>query len=162
MASLIEHPEILLTLEAGIKNALKTKTREAGLGDLRDAVTPDTTFKGLVLDFQLEVESVSFGHDGDKAPTCSIPMLAAMALLVRRMGVTRDGAMDVLLKVMREALSLGKNASKKLLEETGVAEAQKTIKDEVIAKLPRSPVRKSVKVSGVKLHVKSVGVDDQS
>jgi hypothetical protein len=158
--SMIEQPEILLTLESGIKQALKKMTKDAGLGDLRDEASPDTTFEGLTLDFQLEVESVTFGHDTDKSPTCSIPMLAAMALLVKRMGVTRDGAMEVLLETMREAMALGKNASKELLAETGVADAQKAIKDEVISKLPRTKVRKSVKVKGAKLHVKSVGVSD--
>lgn len=158
--SMIEQPEILLTLESGVKQALKAMTKAAGHGDLRDEASPDTTFQGLTLDFQLEVESVTFGHDTDKAPTCSIPMLAAMALLVKRMGVTRDGAMEVLLETMRDAMALGNDASKALLKETGVADAQQAIKDEVISKLPRTPVRKSVKVKGAKLHVKSVGVSD--
>jgi len=155
-------PEILLACQEGVKSALKTLTKTAGSGDLRDLAQPDQTLKGLVIDLQLEIDQVDIGHDTDKAPTCSIPMLAAMALLIKRMGVTRDGALDLIGDVMKQAMALGKDASKELLKETGVAEAQQRLKDEVIATLPRTRVRKSVKVKGAKLTVKGAGTDPKA
>jgi hypothetical protein len=159
MTTLIEQPEILLTLEQGVKKAIKDFAKTAGTKDLRDECDADQEFGPMVLDFQLEVDSVQITHDTDKAPTVSIPWLAAMALLIKRMGITRDSAIEKLTEAMRDSLTLGKSAKKELFGETGVEDAQKMLKEEVIAKLPRTPVRKSVKVKGATLHVKSVGVE---
>ena len=84
--------------------------------------------------------SMSKGADTDKAPTCSIPLIATLSLLIRRMGVTRPEAIELIREVMTEAIELGTNASKQLLEQSGVLEAQQLVKKEVIDKLPRTHV----------------------
>lgn len=90
--------------------------------------------------------SISVAADTEKAPTCSIPMLPAMALLVKRMGIQRDAALKLLRQVMQEALELGTDAATELLEETGVLEAEIEIKEQVIQQLPKTPVKGGVKV----------------
>jgi hypothetical protein len=98
--------------------------------------------------------TVKVSADGDKAPTCSIPMLAAMALLVRRMGIQREAALDMLSEVMREALALtkdgaaGEAVSAKLLADSGVADALEQIQTDVVANLPKTPVKGQVRVDG--------------
>ena len=91
---------------------------------------------------------VSVSPDTEKLPTSSIPMLPTLALLLKRMGVQRERAMELIREVMQEALELHKDATAKLLEETGVAECEKALKDEVIAKLPKTPVKGQVRVKG--------------
>lgn len=162
ITQLPSQPEILLACQEGIKSALKAITKTAGTGDLRDLARPDQTLRGLVIDLQLEIDQIDIGHDTDKTPTCSIPMLAAMALLIKRMGITRESGLNTLRDVMKEAMTLGKDASKALLEESGVAAAQQRIKDEVIATLPRTRVRKSIKVKGAKLVIKAAGTDPKA
>ena len=142
-------PELRLAIEAGVKDALKVIGKTAG--DARDGADADQTVEGLVINMTLEIDKLTIGHDTDKSPTASIPLLPTLALLVKRMGATREAAMTMLTEVMDEALTLDKNAAKALLEEQGVADAQATIKNKVIAKLPRTKVKKSVKVKGAKL-----------
>lgn len=148
-------PEIRLAIEAGIKDALKGVAKTAG--DARDAADPDQTLTGLVIDMQLEIDEVKIGHDSDKSPTCSIPMLATLALFIKRMGFQRDKALETLQEVMQEAMTLDKDAVKALMAEAGVAEAEQAVREKVIAKLPRSPVKKTVRIKGATLTVKGAG-----
>jgi len=152
--ALSDTPELHLAIEAGIKDALAKVAKTAG--DARERCEPDQTLKGLVINMTLEIDQLTVGHDGDKAPTASIPLLPTLALLVKRMGVTRDAALDAIKGAMEEALTLDKGAASKLLEEVGVAEAEALIKEKVIATLPRTPVKKSVKAKGAKLSVTGV------
>tara|TARA_B100000029_G_C17306109_1_gene862564 strand:- start:49 stop:516 length:468 start_codon:yes stop_codon:yes gene_type:complete len=80
------------------------------------------------------------GEDTDKIPTCSIPIKATIAMLIRRMGFTRDDAIALLVDVMTEAIELDKNASNELLDESGVLAAYKAVEKQVLDKLPRTPV----------------------
>ena len=147
-------PEIRLAIETGIKDALKQVTKT--LGDAKDQATSDTTTKGLVINLTLEVDELSVGHDTDRTPTCSIPLLPTLALLVKRMGATRDAALAMIKDAMMEALELDGSAAKTLLEEFGVAEAEQVIKTQVIAELPRTPVKKTAKAKGVTMTVTGV------
>ena len=147
-------PELALAIERGVEEALKAYAKTQG--DPRDLAAPDQKVEGLVINLTLEVGEMSIGHDTDKTPTTSIPMLPTLALLVKRMGATREAALTMLKEVMTEALSLGKDASAMLLLESGVAETEKAIKDEVIATLPRSPVKKTVKVKDTTLTITGV------
>ena len=144
-------PEIRLAIETGVKDALKQMTKN--LGDAKEEATPDTETKGLVINLTLEVDSLKVGHDTDRAPTCSIPLLPTLALLTKRMGATRDDAMAKIKEAMQEALTLDRDAAATLLEEFGVAEAEAEIKNQIIAELPRTPVKKTAKVKGVKMTV---------
>ena len=153
-------PEILLAVQEGTKAAMKQVAKTAG--DLRDASEPDQVLKNVVIDLQLELDEVKIGHDTDKAPTVSIPLLASLALFIRRSGFQRDNAMELIREAMTEALTLDKKAEKALLAETGVAECVKTLKDEVIDRLPRTRVKKSVRVKGATLTVKSAGLGEDN
>ena len=144
-------PEIRLAIEAGIKDALKKVAKTAG--DARDGADPDQTVEGLVINMTLEIDQLKIGHDTDRAPTASIPLLPTLALLIKRMGATREAAMEMMTEVMDEALTLDKDATTALLEEQGVADAQAAIKKKVIGKLPRTKVKKMAKVKGVKLTI---------
>jgi len=146
-------PELNLAIEAGLKKALAGHNKTAG--NPRDAAAPDQDLGNMDISLTLSVEGMTIGHDTDKTPTCSIPMLAAMALLVKRMGFQRDKAIETLKDVMQEALEIGgdKKAKDALMAEMGVAEAEKLVKEEVIATLPRSPVKKTVKVKAASLVV---------
>jgi len=146
-------PEIGLALETGLKDALKSLL---GKEELRDQVEPNQTLRGISIKMQLDIESLSFGHDTDKAPTASIPILPTLALMVRRMGLQRDAALSLLREIMTEALTLDKKAADALLAEAGVEDAMEMIKAEVIAKLPRTKVCKTVKAKGAALQITSV------
>jgi len=147
-------PELRLAIEAGIKDALKKVEKTAG--DARDEAKPDQKITGMVIDLRLELAEVDIGHDTDKAPTSSIPLLPVLGLMVKRMGVTRDAALKMLQEVMEAALTMDKDASEELLKEAGVAEAEEAIRTKVIATLPRTKVKKSVKVKGASLTVTGV------
>ena len=84
--------------------------------------------------------SFSKGADTDKAPTCSIPLITTLALLIHRMGFTRVDAIKLLREVMTEAIEMDKDANAQFLEQCGVLEAQQLVKKEVIDKLPRTHV----------------------
>ena len=142
-------PEYILAVESGIKQAIKDLVKAQG--DPREQAASDQTLDGLSLSLALRIDKLTIGHDIDKAPTCSIPLLPTLALLVKRMGSTRDAALDMLKEVMLEALELDKNAAKKLMEELGVAEAEQAVKERVIGQLPRTKVKKAVKAFGVSL-----------
>lgn len=149
-------PELALAIEAGVKDAVKGLTGKGD--DLRSKVASDQKLKGITVEMTLEIEEVSIGHDTDKTPTVSIPLLPVLGLLVKRMGCTRDAAMIMLRDVMTQALTLDddKTATEALLAEVGVADAMNQIKSEVISKLPRTPVAKPVKAKGAKITVTGV------
>ncbi|MFA6235396.1 MAG: hypothetical protein WC824_14565 [Bacteroidota bacterium] len=149
----VANPEVRLAIEVGVKEALKAL--EKAEGDPRDGATPDRTTKGLVINMTLEVDEVIVGHDTDKTPTCSIPLLPVLALLVKRLGATREATLSLLKDVMQEALDLekDKSATERLMQEAGVIEAEQEIKEKVIGTLTRTPVKKTIKVKGVKFAV---------
>lgn len=139
--------EILLAAEAGFKLALKELAKD--LGDLRDRAEPDITHKDLVVTLQMEMAEIKVGHDTDKAPTSSIPFLAVLGVLTKRMGATRDDALKMVKDSLVEAMTLDKDATQIMFQETGVQEAVDKFKAEIVSKLDRTPVKKSVKASGV-------------
>jgi hypothetical protein len=120
----------------------------------RDELAPGKYAIDEIVTLKLE-GTVKVGPNSDKASTSSIPLLPALALFVRRMGLQRGAALTMLCEVMTEALSLGEDAATELLAETGVADAEKMIRDEVIAKLPRTPVKGAVRVQGT---IQAVGI----
>jgi hypothetical protein len=124
-------------------------------GVAREELRPGV-YHDIEVDVTIKVGEMRVGPDTDKAPTSSIPMLTALALLVKRMGIQREDALQTLREVMVEALDVGADAQRKLLEESGVAEAEQRIRDEVIAKLPRLPVKGAVLVEGVEVVVRQM------
>jgi hypothetical protein len=146
-------PLFSLALQHAMKKGLDAKAR--------DEVGPGV-HTNLVMDLTVRVGELRVAADTDKAPTCSIPLLPTLALLLKRMGFQRDKALEMLAEVMEEAINLDKDATKALLSESGVKEAQDLLKKNVIAKLPRTPVKGSVKVSDVEVDIKGMAVADDS
>ena len=104
----------------------------------KDAIPADT----YEFDFVARISgSLIKGEDTDKAPTCSIPLITTLALLIHRMGVTRTEAIKLLRDVMTEAIELDTDANAQFLEQCGVLEAQALVKKQVIDQLPRTPVK---------------------
>lgn len=125
---------------------------EEAAASQRDVLDPGAHAVDEIVTLHLN-GTVKVSADTARAPTCSIPLLPALALMTKRMGLQRGKALEILCEVMQEALSLGKDAATELLAETGVAEAQEAIKTEVIAKLPKTPMKGKVMVEGSVLAV---------
>ena len=142
-------PLFSLALQHAMKKGLDASAREE--------VGPGV-HTNLVMDLTVRVGEMRIGADTDKAPTCSIPLLPTLALMIKRMGFQREKALEVLTEVMTQAINLDKDATKALLAETGVADAEKLLKTEVIAKLPRTPVKGAVKVSDVEVDLKGMAI----
>lgn len=147
-------PKFALALFNAVKKGVPVK-------DAREETKPGV-YLGMVMDLTVEVDEMRVAPDTDKSPTASIPLLPTLALLLKRMGVQRDAALDILKEVMTEALDLGKDATKNLLDETGVADMEKRLKTEVIDKLPRVPVKGAVtvKADDVRVTLKSMAIKD--
>ena len=92
------------------------------------------------------VGTVAKGAPTMRTPTASIPLLPAMALLLRRSGVTAASSMDALIGAIEEAMVLGEDARNALLAEVGVADAEQRIRERLAA-LPKVPVSGAVKTA---------------
>lgn len=127
----------------------------------RDETNPGV-YRDIVMDVHIEVDEMRVAPDTDRAPTTSIPLLPTCALLLKRMGIQREEALDILKDVMTQALDMGKDATKALLAETGVADMEKRLKEEVISKLPRTPAKGAVTVdpNSVRVTLKSMKMAD--
>lgn len=112
-------------------------------------------YKDIRIELSVLVGEMRVGLDSDKAPTSSIPWLTAMALLIKRMGLQREDALETLRDVLTEAIALGNDAAEALAAESGVEEAEKRIREEVISKLPRTPVKGQVTVKDVDVQIRS-------
>ena len=147
-------PKFALALTHAVKKGLDAK-------NAREETTPGV-YRDMVLDVTIEVDEMRVAPDTDKSPTTSIPLLPTCALLLKRMGIQREEALDVLKEVMQQALDLGKDATQTLLDETGVAEMEKRLKNEVIAELPRVPVKGAVtlKPEDVRVIVRSMSIKE--
>lgn len=100
------------------------------------------------VDFVVRVSgSLSVSEDTDRASTARLLNEATLALLIKRMGFQRDEAMKILREVALEAMDIQNGNKRKLLEETGVKEALATLKKEVVAAMPRTPVRGAVRTN---------------
>jgi len=144
-------PLFSLALQHAMKKGLDAKAREE--------VGPGV-HTNLVMDLTVRVGEMRIANDTDKAPTCSIPLLPTLALLLKRMGFQREKALEMLAEVMGEAIALDKDATKALLAETGVKEAQDLLQKDVIAKLPRTPVNGRVTVKDVEVDLKGMAVQN--
>lgn len=98
-------------------------------------------------------------EDDFAAPTVSIPLISALALFWDRAGIARDEALAMLRDALREAMN------KEVKEDGHIAErikdvekAVKTIRQELIAKLP--PMRRAGKVIVENLSVEAMPVAD--
>ena len=114
----------------------------------------------IELDLHIKIDELRIAPDTDKAPTASIPMLPTLALLLQRfVPKDRDKALQVLKEVMEKAIALTKEDSKELLDELGIKDAEKAIKEQIIATMGRVPVKGAVKPEGVSVTLTGMRVD---
>lgn len=81
--------------------------------------------------------TINVSEDTEKAATVKVLTKATIGLLLRRMGVTRESAKELLCEVFTEALTLDTDARTALLEDTGVADATADFRTAVIDQLPK-------------------------
>ena len=111
------------------------------------AETEPGVYQGIKMTVDIEVEEMRVAPDTDKMPTASIPLLTTCALMLQRFQPNdREKALDVFRQVMTQAMDMGKDQQKKLLADSGVSELEKMLKEEIIAKMPRVPVKGAVTV----------------
>lgn len=151
MSSANIDPKFALAITTAIKKGLDAKSA-------RDETDPGV-YRDMKMLLEIEVDEMRVAPDTDKAPTCSIPLLATCALLLQRFAPNeRERALTIFEEVMTQALDMPKDGQKKLLDESGVAELEERLKERVIAKLPRKPVKGSVTVKPehVRVQLKSM------
>jgi hypothetical protein len=95
----------------------------------------------------LEIKgSVKKGQGSDATPTVEIPLIATMALLMKKMGFQREKAAEILRECMIESLQMKENpkpddkTSAELIAER-IADAEAAIafvKESVLARLPKT------------------------
>lgn len=123
----------LLALSKSVKDAL-TKS-------MSESTAPGT----YPVDFTVHVTgTVQKGQDTTKVPTSRIPTLAAMALMIQRLGIQRDRSVELLMECVKQAIELDGDAEEALLEKSGVREMEARLKQE-IRKLPPTKVNGPVK-----------------
>lgn len=148
-------PKFALAILTAVKKGLDAKAA-------RDETDPGV-YEGMKMTLEIEVDEMRVAPDTDKAATCSVPLLTTCALLLQRFEPdARDRALTIFEEVMTQALDMPKDGQKKLLAESGVADLEKQLKEKVISKLPRVPVKGSVTVKPEHVHVtlKSMSLKD--
>ena len=126
-----------------IANVISSKAKKLAQASMEptDVGKKNIIKKTENVDFTVRITgALGRGYDTVKNPTCSIPLLPVVALLLHRMGCTRDDAMKHLAAVLPQALALDKDARDEMLQECGVADAMADFKKEVIGALPMTPV----------------------
>lgn len=98
--------------------------------------------------------AVGRSYDRERDSTCQAVTQGTIALILKYAGVTGPAATKLLGKVFREQMSLGKDAQKELLKDSGVAAALASFKEEVVATLPKTHVLGTVKADVVIRKVK--------
>lgn len=105
------------------------------------------------IDMTLRIHGeVSVADDTSKTPTSSTPWLTAMALVLRRSGIQRDRAIEMIMDAVKESITMGDDAEAELMEAVGVAEVKARLTKEY-ARLPKTPVNGAVKAT---LHVENI------
>jgi len=159
-------PSHVLMIEKAVSKALKEHEKATG-EKIRNAVGPGT-HKDVVVDLTLEVGLMTIGEDSDRAPTCSIPLLATIGLFAKelRSKLEKEGmdgeeakseVFSTTRRILADAFALNKDAEAELLSEFGVSEAMEDFKSEVISSLPRTETKGRVTLKNVNLQVKGVG-----
>lgn len=119
------------------------KTLKNELAEAREGLEPGThTVDPFTLTFDGGVLKV--GADSTRAATASLLNEATLALFIRYSGITREAAMATLRKAALEAQGIRGGMKKELLKESGVEETLALLKSEVVAAMPRTPVKGSV------------------
>jgi hypothetical protein len=130
--------------------AIEAGLRSLELGEAKDNISPGQHGFDFTVNFKGKINK---GDDYEKPPTTATPWLAVIGLFVRRSGIQREMAMELIRDAMIEASKVkgDKKAEKLLLEETGVGIAIEAYKKDVISKLPKTlcqgPITSTVTIS---------------
>jgi len=134
---------VVIALAKHFEKQAKKARLPAGLYEVRETVT-------------LELAgAIEKAPDVEYTPTADIPLVPALALLLRRAGIQREASKAILVEVMTEALNADESAREALEEEAGVLEAMRHVK-EITAALPKKTKSGATKVVVV---VKVVGTE---
>lgn len=127
-----KHTEII-----ALSKLISSKDSKDSLGEL-----PDGQYD---VDFSVHIFGKLDIKTSDKTSTCSIPTLKALALCLHYAGCQRENLMPALEKAIKHSMEADQEEIAALLgmEWKDVAALEKRIKDEVVAKLPKTEVRRT-------------------
>jgi hypothetical protein len=84
--------------------------------------------------------------DTEATPTCSVPLLATLAIALQKAGFQRENILQLVVESAREALRQGEKVSDQMSEDMGRLESGiKQIQKEFAEKLPKVPRRGMIK-----------------
>ena len=119
--------------------AIAKAVKEAACKDARGKVRPGK----YAVDVSVKVTgSVNVGDNYPSVPTASIPIIRSLALVLKYAGVTRDAALNMLEKAMREAVA-GETSANDLLAEADIAAVEERVRA-TLATLPSIPCKGKV------------------
>lgn len=84
-------------------------------------------------------------EDGVRVPTASIPVKEVLALMLARLGCTREAATKLLRECLTEALTHGVRGEDAILASGQIDAVFREAVDELVKSLPPTPVRGAVK-----------------
>lgn len=103
--------------------------------------------------------SLQVAPDGTRVPTASIPVKEVLALFVARSGCTRERGIALLRECLTAALEQGVSGAGAIEAAADVDATFKAAVDELVASLPRTPVKGQVRAL---LQVKRMEVNERS
>ena len=128
-------PEEVLAIMKAVSTKESKEARSAIENDSQVEVNTLVRVKGIL----------KRGQAFDSKGTSRIPWKVAIALLLKRSGVTGPGSIEVLTEAIRDAVAMDTKARDKLLEEDGIGDALQIVNKELCEKLP--PIHKDGNIS---------------
>lgn len=128
-------PEEIIALLKAVPTKESAKARKAIANDSQVEIDTVVRVKGIL----------KRGEAFDSKGTSRIPWKVAIALLLKRSGVTGPGSIELLTEAIRDAVAMNKDARNELLKENGVGDALQIVDKELCEKLP--PIQKDGNIS---------------
>jgi hypothetical protein len=128
-------PEEILAIMKAVSTKESKEARSAIENDSQVEVNTLVRVKGILKRGQ------AFNSKG----TSRIPWKTAIALLLKRSGVTGPGSIELLTEAIRDAVAMNKDARDALLNENGIGDALQIVDKELCEKLP--PIQKDGNIS---------------
>ena len=122
--------------------ALSVIGNNKGLSEARSGVAPGK----YDVDFVVRIKGVlSVAPDTEVAPTAKIDTTMILVVFLKRLGYSREGAIELITKLNDKLAEMTPDQKKTLMSESGFAEAEGLFKAEVIASMGKSPRRGAVR-----------------
>ena len=134
--------EILVIANAVNSAAKKAAQREMTPTGVENKRIVKSRKVKMTVEFEAELGRA---EDRQRDSTCQAVTQGTIALILKYAGVTGPAATKLLGKVFREQMTIGKDAQKELLKDSGVAAALASFKAEVVSTLPKTHVLGTVK-----------------